>query len=52
MHRSYIRGNYDCEPLLGVYPDSQLGSSLHSIGSCFEIYTIILKFFIKRFVPF
>ena len=29
MHRSYIRGNYDCEPLLGVYPDSQLGSSLH-----------------------
>ena len=29
MHRSYIRGNYDCEPLLGVYADSQLGSSLH-----------------------
>merc|ERR1711873_359569 len=29
MHRSYIRGNYDCEPLLGVYPDSQWGSSLH-----------------------
>merc|ERR1711873_260281 len=22
-------GNYDCEPLLGIYPDSQLGSSLH-----------------------
>ena len=21
MHRSYIGGNYDCEPLLGIYPD-------------------------------
>ena len=20
MHRSYIGGNYDCEPLLGIYP--------------------------------
>merc|ERR1712240_431722 len=21
MHRLYIGGNYDCEPLLGIYPD-------------------------------
>merc|ERR1711873_289670 len=24
MHRSYIGGNYDCEPLLGIYPDPNL----------------------------
>merc|ERR1712240_409308 len=39
MHRSYIRGNYDCEPLLGIYPDSQLGSSLHlALGHVLKFY--------------